>query len=73
MLLRKTCSWQPPEPGCIKCNFYGCSKGNPGVSGARGLIRDHNGKMLVGYVSNLGIATNNKVEASVSWMGLLRL
>lgn len=73
MLLRKICSWQPLELGWIKCNYDGCSEVNLGFSGAGGLIRDHNGKMLVGYGSNLGIATNNKVEASLAWMGLLRL
>ncbi|GLJ45844.1 hypothetical protein SUGI_0965060 [Cryptomeria japonica] len=73
MLLRKTSSWQPPEIGWIKCNFDGCSKGNPRVSRAGGLIRYHNGKILLGYGSNRGMPTNKKTKASMAWMGLLIL
>ena len=34
--------WSPPPSGCFKFNVDGASKGNPGLSGVGGILRDHN-------------------------------
>ena len=41
----------------------GLSKGNLGVTRARGIIRDWKGDMILGFVKLLGIRSNYYVEA----------
>ena len=41
---------------------------NNGVAG--GIIRDHNGKVVVGFCANLGSLTSNEAEAKALLIGL---
>lgn len=54
--------WQPPPPGFLKFNIDGASKGNLGVVGYGGVIRDEQGNIKVIFHSHLGKATNNMAE-----------
>lgn len=38
--------WSPPHEGCLKLNFDGASKGNPGPAGFGCVLRDHLGRVL---------------------------
>ena len=40
----------------------GESQGNPGHAGGGGLIRDHDGKWVKGYMRNIGQATSVAAE-----------
>ncbi|XP_060203027.1 uncharacterized protein LOC132631469 [Lycium barbarum] len=55
--------WNPPNNGWVKINSDGCSKGNPGLSGSGGVIRNHLGNLVMAYAMNLNIQTNNYAEA----------
>ena len=47
----------------FSCNFfYGASKGNPGVSGAGGLVISPNGLSSIRFCWGLGIMTNNQAK-----------
>jgi hypothetical protein len=39
-------NWTPPPSGFLKLNFDGVEKGNPGVAGAGGVIRDSGGNII---------------------------
>ena len=56
--------WKPPSTGIFKLNTDGASKGNPGKSGAGGLIRNHEGRWVAGFCHNIG--TTNSLEAELS-------
>lgn len=43
--------------------FDGASKKNPGQAGAGGVIKDHQGEIIVTYEWGLGIMSNNRAEA----------
>ncbi|XP_031120505.1 uncharacterized protein LOC116023644 [Ipomoea triloba] len=43
-------AWSPPPPGVIKINTDGASTG--------GLIRDHTGQWIVGFISNVGVTNS---------------
>ncbi|KAJ8767189.1 hypothetical protein K2173_013586 [Erythroxylum novogranatense] len=58
----KNISWLPPSNGWIALNTDGASKGNPGVAGAGGVIRDTKGRWLDGFVQNIGVATSFVAE-----------
>lgn len=60
--------WVHPREGFIKLNFDRASKGNPGLAGAGGFFRDHKGDVILAYVSNMGLSSNNSTEL----VGLLR-
>ncbi|XP_042954647.1 uncharacterized protein LOC122291062 [Carya illinoinensis] len=59
--------WKSPKQGWVKLNVDGCSLGNPGPSGAGGIIRDDKGNMLCGFAVDTGHNSNNHAEL----MGLL--
>lgn len=63
MLNRMDTVWSPLQENWIKCNFDGCSKGKPRQAIAGGLFRNHKGDCIVGFGVNMGIFSNNKVEA----------
>jgi len=46
----------------MKCNIDRASKGNPGIAGYGGLIRDEKGFIQIIFHSHLGRATNNMAE-----------
>ena len=54
--------WQPPPHGILKFNIDGTSKGNPGMVGFGGVIRDEQGCIKDIFHSHLGVATNNMAE-----------
>ncbi|XP_060211737.1 uncharacterized protein LOC132639298 [Lycium barbarum] len=62
--------WFPPRDGWLKLNTDGCSKGNPGLSGGGGVIRNHQGKLISAFSSPLGCMTNNLSEATALQTGL---
>lgn len=46
--------WVFPSGGWAKVNIDGVSKGNPGLVGGGGVIRDSTGSWLIGFPVNLG-------------------
>ena len=54
--------WNKPESGWYKLNSDGASQGNPGYAGGGGLIRDHNGKWVKGFMRNIGKTTSVAAE-----------
>ncbi|KAL0287134.1 UNVERIFIED_CONTAM: putative ribonuclease H protein [Sesamum radiatum] len=48
----------------------GASKGNPGISGAGGILRDQLGKVIFAFQEPLGNATNTQAELSAIYRGL---
>jgi len=59
--------WKQPKQGWVKLNVDGCSLGNPGPSGAGGIIRDEKGNLVCGFAIAMGHHSNNYSEL----MGLL--
>lgn len=55
--------WHPPPKGFLKFNIDGASKGNPGLAGHGGMLRDDKGAILFIFHDHLGKATNNMVES----------
>ncbi|GLJ29202.1 hypothetical protein SUGI_0575960 [Cryptomeria japonica] len=55
--------WELPSKGWVKLNFDGAAKGNPRQAGYGGIIRNDEGSILGCIAGNMGIATNNEVEA----------
>ncbi|KAL0449189.1 UNVERIFIED_CONTAM: hypothetical protein Slati_1475300 [Sesamum latifolium] len=56
------CRWVAPTVGKWKLNCDGASKGNPGPSGAGGLVRDDRGRLILAFYEFLGDQTNNYAE-----------
>lgn len=54
--------WQPPPHGFLKINIDRASKGNSGMVGFGGVIRDEQGCIKDTFHSHLGTATKNMVE-----------
>ena len=54
--------WHPPPKGYLKCNIDGASKGNPGIAGYGGVLRDEEGIIIFIFHYHLGKATNNMAE-----------
>ncbi|CAL1397044.1 unnamed protein product [Linum trigynum] len=54
--------WTPPVEGWTTLNVDGASNGNPGPAGAGGLLRDHTGRWIKGFVSNVGSASATLAE-----------
>mgnify|MGYP004713538331 CR=1 FL=1 len=44
-----TVRWRCPLHAVVKLNLDGCSRGNPGRSGGRGLFRDSDGRFLLAF------------------------
>ncbi|KAL0293316.1 UNVERIFIED_CONTAM: putative ribonuclease H protein [Sesamum radiatum] len=55
-----TVHWRKPPEGWYKLNTDGASKGNPGISGAGGILRDQLGKVIFAFQEPLGNATNTQ-------------
>ncbi|KAL0283502.1 UNVERIFIED_CONTAM: putative ribonuclease H protein [Sesamum radiatum] len=64
-----TVHWRKPQEGWYKLNTDGASKGNPGISGAGGILRDQLGKVIFAFQEPLGIATNTQAELSAIHRG----
>eukprot|EP00253_Pinus_taeda_P028466 PITA_28466 len=63
-------SWQPPPEACLKLNFDGASRGNPGIAGIGGVIRNHKGDIVHIFCRSLGECTNNEAEFAAMEQGL---
>ncbi|XP_071913911.1 uncharacterized protein [Coffea arabica] len=62
--------WQSPVFGTLKLNIDGCSKGNPGLSGGRGILRDVLGSFIFAFAGCFGYGTSLQAEAKVLLLGL---
>ena len=62
--------WKYPADGWIKFNVNGCSKGNPGLAGAGGVIRDHIGSWIGGFARNIGLYSSVTAELWAIYSGL---
>ncbi|KAL6183970.1 hypothetical protein ACLB2K_045378 [Fragaria x ananassa] len=49
--------WEPPNPGWLKLNTDGASKGNPGLSGGGSILRDPNGNVIFQTFRGYGVQT----------------
>ncbi|MQL77989.1 hypothetical protein Taro_010399 [Colocasia esculenta] len=58
----KLIRWIPPDSGLV-LNVDGASKGNPGLCGGGGCIRDSAGKMLLGFAHSYGSGGSFLAEA----------
>ncbi|KAH9296609.1 hypothetical protein KI387_040197 [Taxus chinensis] len=62
--------WIPPKDGYFKLNFDGAVKGNPRKAGGGGVLRDSQGKFILAYFFDLGLQSNNVVEAAAMFWGV---
>lgn len=62
--------WTLPIIHQVKLNFDGVCKGNPGESGARGVLRNHEAKLLA-FAHYLGINTSVYTKAKAILLGLI--
>jgi len=62
--------WSRPPVGFLKLNFDGASRGNPGLAGIGGVIRNHEGEILHIYSKALREGTNNEMEFAAMEKGL---
>ncbi|GLT58567.1 hypothetical protein SLA2020_314490 [Shorea laevis] len=53
----KLISWEPPPPFWYKVNTDGSAVGNPGNAGCGGILRDYQGRWVVGFLRNIGHTT----------------
>jgi ribonuclease HI len=63
-------NWTPPPAGFLKLNFDGAAKGNPGMTGMGGVIRDSGGNIIRLYAGSMGNSTNNAAEFGALELGL---
>eukprot|EP00253_Pinus_taeda_P028075 PITA_28075 len=63
-------SWQLSPKACLKLNFDGASRGNPGIAGIGGAIRNHKGDIIHIFCRSLGECTNNEAEFAAMEQGL---
>lgn len=56
--------WQLPPTGRLKWNTDGAAKGNPGISGGGGAVRDSWGRFIFAYAVPYGISTNFVAECA---------
>ena len=56
--------WHAPPPPFpyLKLNTDGSALGNPGLAGAREVLRDHRGQWISSFSLRGGLATNNMTE-----------
>eukprot|EP00253_Pinus_taeda_P022901 PITA_22901 len=62
--------WQQPPEDCLKLNFDGASRGNPGIAGIVGAIRNHKGDIVHIYSRSLGECTNKEAKFAALEQGL---
>ncbi|KAL0291521.1 UNVERIFIED_CONTAM: putative ribonuclease H protein [Sesamum angustifolium] len=59
-----------PDPSWVKLNTDGDSKGNPGVAGAGGIVRDYEGKFILAFSEPIGFTNNMVAEMHVVLRGI---
>lgn len=64
-------SWCPPPEFQVKIKTDGASRGNPGLAGDVGVIRDACVRCLVGFSAHLGMVSNMAAELHARRFGLL--
>jgi ribonuclease HI len=64
--------WSPPSQGRMKLNCDGAAKGNPGISAAGCVLRDHEGNVVWALAKFLGMKTNMVAEVSALFYGLVQ-
>ncbi|XP_071939020.1 uncharacterized protein [Coffea arabica] len=69
-LTYKLVYWEPKETGRFTLNTDGCSKGNPGLGGGGGVLRDSHGIPLIGFSAYLGETTCLSTEARALLIGI---
>ncbi|CAL1399589.1 unnamed protein product [Linum trigynum] len=62
--------WTPPPAGWTKINVDGAANGTQGPAGAGGVLRDHLGGWLKGFVVNLGTCSAVQAELWGIYHGL---
>lgn len=63
--------WIKPNQGELKLNVDGASRGNPGLVGGGGILRDHEGNMVMAFCKFFRKCTNMEVECRAMAEGLL--
>ncbi|KAL0442005.1 UNVERIFIED_CONTAM: putative ribonuclease H protein [Sesamum radiatum] len=58
------------DRGWFKLNTDGVSKGNPGVAGAGGIIRNHLGQTVLAFQEHLGLISNTATELKAIYRGV---
>ncbi|KAK4407795.1 hypothetical protein Sango_0360500 [Sesamum angolense] len=54
--------WRKPQEGWYKLNTDGASNVNQGISGARGILRDYLGRVILAFQEPLRTTTNTQAE-----------
>ncbi|KAL2235277.1 UNVERIFIED_CONTAM: putative ribonuclease H protein [Sesamum indicum] len=62
--------WIKPDREWLKLNMDGASKGNPGVAGAGGIIRNYLGQTVFVFQEHLGLMTNTAAELNAIYRGV---
>ena len=62
--------WRAKEAGLLTLNTDGCSKGNPGLSGGGGILRDSLGTPLLAFSVYFGETSSLRAEALALLTGL---
>ncbi|KAL0349756.1 UNVERIFIED_CONTAM: putative ribonuclease H protein [Sesamum radiatum] len=62
--------WIKPDRGWFKLNTDGASKGNPGIAGAGGIIRNHLGQTVLAFQEHLGLTSNTAAELKAIYRGV---
>ncbi|KAK1575025.1 hypothetical protein Q3G72_001936 [Acer saccharum] len=59
------CGWKPPMVGSLKFNVDGSSRGNPGLSGIGGVLRNSDGDIVCLFSAPIGVgsAMDSEVQA----------
>ena len=61
---------QPPPHPYFKLNTDGSALDNPSLARAKGVLRDHQGRWISGFLAWVGLATNNMAELAAVRQGL---
>ncbi|KAL0418888.1 UNVERIFIED_CONTAM: putative ribonuclease H protein [Sesamum radiatum] len=62
--------WLKPDPGWVKLKTDGASKGNPGLAGAGGIVKDYTGKAIFVFSEPIGFTNNMVAEMHAVLRGL---
>ena len=62
--------WVKPSANWFKLNTDGASRGNPGIAGAGGILRNHQGQVIFAFHKSLGVTSNINAELQALQTGL---
>lgn len=63
-------AWQPPQHSFVKLNVDGSVTGQPSLVASRGLLRDENGRWILGFTYKVGISFALMSELWALYWGL---